>query len=266
MRVKVTGEIVKSDDKWIYDWFELENTAPSDIRRALEDLPEGEDLVLEINSGGGVVMAGFEIYSLLRQSGRRVVAEVQSYAASAASTILQGCTVRRMSPVGQVMIHNPSCGVRGNAEALGQAAQMLEAGKESILNAYELRSGGKCSRAELSRLMDEERWMSAQEAVERGLADEIVTQTDEGAPAWVAALRNAAGGADIGTLRQRYEQLVRSGVRDADPLHPVAAPAGGTPALQNGSDPPAQGAENHTGIRWQDEAWLALERRKTIRL
>ena len=55
MRVKVNGEIVMSDDKWIYDWFELENTAPSDIRRALEDLPEGEDLVLEINSGGSVL-------------------------------------------------------------------------------------------------------------------------------------------------------------------------------------------------------------------
>lgn len=266
MRVKVNGEIVMSDDKWLYDWCELENTAPSDIRRALEDLPEGEELVLEINSGGGVVMAGFEIYSLLRQSGRRVVAEVQSYAASAASTILQGCTVRRMSPVGQVMIHNPSCTAWGNAAALGQAVQMLEAGKESILNAYELRSGGKCSREELSRLMDEERWMSAQEAVERGLADEIVTQTDEGAPVWAATLRNAAGGADIGTLRQRYEQLVRSGAREADPLHPVPPADGGAAASQGKSDPPAQGAEDHTGIRWQDEAWLDLERRKTIRL
>lgn len=130
MRVKVNGEIVMSDDKWLYDWCELENTAPSDIRRALEDLPEGEDLVLEINSGGGVVMAGFEIYSLLRQSGRRVVAEVQSYAASAASTILQGCTVRRMSPVGQVMIHNPSCIARGNAAALRAAgAQRRQGGR-----------------------------------------------------------------------------------------------------------------------------------------
>ena len=252
MRVKVNGEIVMSDDKWLYDWCELESTAPSDIRRALEDLPEGEELVLEINSGGGVVMAGFEIYSLLRQSGRRVVAEVQSYAASAASTILQGCTVRRMSPVGQVMIHNPSCTAWGNAAALGQAAQMLG-------------SGGKCSREELSHLMDEERWMSAQEAVERGLADEIVTQTDEGTPAWAATLRNAAGGADIGTLRQRYEQLVRSGAREADPLHPVPPADGGAAASQGKSDPPAQGAEDHTGIRWQDEAWLDLERRKTIR-
>ena len=251
MRMQVNGEIIASDDKWLYDWLEMESTAPSDIRQALAALPEGEELVLEINSGGGSVMAGFEIYSLLRQSGRRCVAEVQSFAASAASTILQGCALRRMSPVGQVMIHNPSCVAWGNAAALGQAAQMLEAGKESILNAYELRCGGRCSRADLSRLMDEERWMSAQEAVERGLADEILVSEGETAPAWAGGLRNAAGGTDPAALLARYEQLVRSGAREADPLHPV------TPA--ENSDPTAKGAEDDSGD-WADKARLALEK------
>ena len=58
----------------------------------------------------------------------------------------------------------------------------------------------------------------------------------------------------------------RSGARKADPLHPVPPADGGAAASQGKSDPPAQGAEDHTGIRWQDEAWLDLERRKTIRL
>lgn len=254
MRMQVNGEIVASEDKWLYDFFEIENTAPSDIRQALAALAEGEELVLEINSIGGAVMAGFEIYSMLRQSGRPVTAEVQSLAASAASTILQGCARRRMSPVAQVMIHNPSCYAGGTAAELGQAVQMLAAGKESILNAYELRAGGKCSRAELSRLMDEERWMSAQETVERGLADEIMVQEGETAPPWAGALRNAAGGTDAATLLARYEQQVRSGARQADPLHPVAS-------LETG-DPTAQGAENHTGISWADEARLALEKER----
>ena len=254
MRVQVNGEIVASEDKWLYDLFEIESTAPSDIRQALAALTEGEELVLEINSGGGSVMAGFEIYSVLRQSGRPVTAGVQSFAASAASVILQGCALRRMSPVGQVMIHNPSCLAGGTAAVLGQAAQMLEAGKESILNAYELRAGGKCSRTELSRLMDEERWMSAQEAVGRGLADEVMVQEGETAPLWAGALRNAAGGTDAAALLARYEQLVRSGAREADPLHPVA--------LLEHCDPTAQGAGNHTGITWADEARLALEKER----
>lgn len=255
MRVQVNGEIVTNDDKWLYDWFGIEATAPADIRAALEGLGDGEELELEINSGGGMCMAGFEIYSLLRQSGRRCVAVVQSLAASAASTILQGCTVRRISPVGQVMIHNPAVCAQGTAADMAQAQQMLTATKESILNAYELRCGDKCGREELARLMDEARWMSAQEAVERGLADEIITQADETAPAWAGSglvVTNAAGGTAYGALLGRYEQLVRSGARQADPGHPVA----GAPRDEN-SDPTAQGAGHDMG--WRNRARLDME-------
>lgn len=253
MRMQINGEIVMSDDKWIYDWFGLESTAPADIRTALSGLEDGEELTLEINSGGGVVWAGFEIYSLLRQSGRQCVAEVQSLAGSAASTILQGCSVRRMSPVAQVMIHNPAIRVAGNAAVLEQAHQLLDATRESILNAYELRCGAKCSREELGRMMDEERWMSAQEAIEHGLADEIMTQGDETAPAWAEAgltITNAAGGSSAQALMARYAQLVRSGAREADPAHPVAA-------LPQESIPTAQGAEEDMG--WQAKGRLAVE-------
>lgn len=251
MRMQINGEIVMSDDKWVYDWFGLESTAPSDIRAALNGLEDGEELTLEINSGGGVVWAGFEIYSLLRQSGRQCVAEVQSLAGSAASTILQGCSVRRMSPVAQVMIHKPAIRVEGNTAVLEQAHQLLDATRESILNAYELRCGPKCSREELGRMMDEERWMSAQEAIDRGLADEIMTQADETAPEWAGVtITNAAGGSSAQALMARYAQLVRSGAREADPAHPVAA-------LPQTSTPTAQGAEEDMG--WQAKGRLAME-------
>lgn len=248
MRIQINGPIVMDSDKWLYDWFGEASTAPADVRAALEGLGEGEELTLEINSGGGVCYAGFEIYSLLRQSGRRCVAEVQSLAASAASTILQGCAVRRISPVAQVMIHNPVVAAQGGAAELCSAMQMLEATKESILNAYELRCGARCSRDELSRLMDEERWMSAQEAVERGLADEIMVQEGEAAPAW-AAVTNAMAGVSTAALMARYEQVVRSGSAAAHPDHPVAG--------VDDVNPAAQGAA--TDSRWVMQARLELE-------
>lgn len=248
MRIQINGPIVLDGDKWLYDWFGEPSTAPADVRAALDGLGEGEELTLEINSGGGVCYAGFEIYSLLRQSGRRCVAEVQSLAASAASTILQGCAVRRISPVAQVMIHNPAVAAQGGTAELSSAMQMLEATKESILNAYELRCGTRCTRDELSRLMDEERWMSAQEAVERGLADEIMVQEDEAAPAW-AAVTNAVAGTGVAALLARYEQAVRGGAA-AHPDHPVAG--------SEHIDPTAQGAAADNG--WAMGAQLEIEK------
>ena len=97
--------------------------------------------------------------------------------------------------------------------------------------------------------------MSAQEAVERGLADEIITQSDETAPAWAGSglvVTNAAGGTAYGALLGRYEQLVRSGARQADPGHPVA----GAPRDEN-SDPTAQGAGHD--MSWRNRARLDME-------
>ena len=71
MRITLNGLVVASDDQWLYDWFDIEAFSPGVVRRALEDNPEGEDLELEINSGGGSVFAGFEIYSLLREDVNR---------------------------------------------------------------------------------------------------------------------------------------------------------------------------------------------------
>ena len=85
MRIQCSGQIVDDGDKWIYDWFEIPNVAPSDLRAAIGQLAEGEELVLEINSPGGMCYSGFEIYSVLRSCGHPTVAEVQGVAASAAS-------------------------------------------------------------------------------------------------------------------------------------------------------------------------------------
>ena len=108
MRYNLKGTICADEDAPIYRWFGLAAVSPSDIRQALADNPAGEEFVLEINSGGGSVYAGFEMYSLLRGAAVPTRAEVQSLAGSAASVVLAGADVAAASPVGQVMIHLPS--------------------------------------------------------------------------------------------------------------------------------------------------------------
>ena len=125
--------------------------------------PEGEELVLEINSGGGNVFAGSEIYSVLRSSGVHTVAEVQSLAASAASYLCLGCDEVQISPVAQMMIHLPSTYTEGNRTAHMQSIQLLDSTREAMLNAYELKAGGKADRAEFRRMIAAEIYAESRE-------------------------------------------------------------------------------------------------------
>ena len=89
-----------------------------------------------------------------------------------------------MSPVSTMMIHNPATIAWGDAEDMEKAIAMLDAVKDSIINAYEIKSG--FSRAKLSHLMDSETWMDANKAVELGFADGILSRAqveDEAPPA-----------------------------------------------------------------------------------
>lgn len=204
----MNGIIAADDDAEFYNWCGFQAVAPKDVRKALEDTPTGETFVLEINSNGGDVMAGFEMYSLLRGASVPVRAEVQSLAASAASVVLMGADTAAASPVAQIMIHLPSTTMQGNQLTFRQGIQMLDSVTNSILNAYEKKSRGKITRQELRNLMDEETFLPAQRALEIGLLDEILEETDEKQTANTARLTitNAFGGLpDIKKLRAIYE-------------------------------------------------------------
>ena len=113
MILKINGDIVGNEWKDIYDWFGIECSTPKDVEKALSELPKGDRLQVKINSGGGEVMAGQEMYTMLRARSD-VDIEVESLAASAASVIAMAghCTI---SPVGMLMIHCVSAGwVSGN--------------------------------------------------------------------------------------------------------------------------------------------------------
>lgn len=204
MRYNLKGTICADEDAPVYKYFGLAAVSPADIRQALADNPDGEEFVLEINSGGGSVYAGFEMYSILRGAKVPTRAEVQSLAGSAASVVLAAVDTAAASPVGQVMIHLPSTYTEGNQIVHRESVQMLEAVTGSIIAAYEAKCRGKTSRDALRRMMDRETFLTAQEAMDAGLIDEIIG-ADEGAAASPLDVFNAAGGApDIEQMRAAY--------------------------------------------------------------
>lgn len=205
MRVTLNGIVAADEDVEIYEWFGFAAFGPERVRQAIAENPAGEELIFEINSPGGSVMAGSEMYSVLRSAeGVRSRAEIQSMAASAASYLCLGCTEVMISPVAQMMIHLPSTSTQGDRTEHLRSVQMLDSTREAILNAYELKAAGKTDRAELRRMMTSETWLTAQEALDKGLVDGILYQ-DSAAP---QNLMNAliGGVPDIALLRDEYHK------------------------------------------------------------
>ena len=182
MRVRLGGTVLDDDSAKVYRYFGYRDVCcPNDVRDAIRNCPKDEELIFEINSGGGSVYNGFEMYTVLRQEaqGKAVVAEIQSIAASAAAVFASGCGKVRISPVGNFMIHRASTSARGNAGTMRQAEQMLGTIDESILNAFADKCGEKCGREEIRTMLENETFMTAQEAVEKGFVDEVMFCDEE---------------------------------------------------------------------------------------
>ncbi len=234
MRTQMNGYIVADGDAWIYRLFGYSVCSPCDIRKAVADNPPGETLTVEINSPGGSMFAGFEMYSVLLGAGCDTEAEVQSLAASAASTAMLGCKRVKATPVAQVMIHNPAVTADGNQYDHRKTAEDLAKFAQSILNAYEVKCRGRKTRAELEAMMDSETWLPVQEAVDAGLVDEVIggagllpSQVVNAVGGGIRALSGAGGLPGAAELRARKEAM------DA-----AASKPGGD------GDPPAAGPEN----------------------
>lgn len=213
MRATLNGIVASDDDQEVYDWFGIGAFSPKTVRQALADNPQGEELVLEINSPGGSVFAGGEIYSVLRSSESVWTrAEIQSLAASAASYLCLGCSEVAISPVAMMMLHLPATSTRGDRVEHLRSVQMLDSVREAVLNAYTLRSGARADRGALRRMMNAETWLTAQEAVELGLADSVLYQEEtvpqnvmNAAGAGLRAL-GCGGVPDIALLRAEYRK------------------------------------------------------------
>ena len=162
------GEI--SDETWFGD-----EVTPAIFREELH-AAKG-DVVLWINSPGGDCFAAAQIYNMLLDYPGSVTVKIDGLAASAASVIAMAGSTVEISPVGMVMIHNPMTISIGDVQEMERAIALLAEVKESIINAYEIKTG--MSRAKISRLMDAETWMNAKKAVELGFADSVLYENRE---------------------------------------------------------------------------------------
>lgn len=134
------------------------------------------DITVWINSPGGDCVAAAQIYNMLMDYKGNVTVKIDGIAASAASVIAMAGTKVLMSPV-SMMIHNPMTIAFGDSAEMQKAIEMLGSVKDSIINAYEIKTG--LSRAKLSHLMDAETWMDANKAVELGFADEVIKRSGD---------------------------------------------------------------------------------------
>ena len=152
-------------------WFDDEVT-PKIFR---DELMSGEgDITVWINSPGGDCIAAAQIYNMLLEYKGNVTIKIDGIAASAASVVAMAGNKVTMSPVSMLMIHNPMTMAAGDTTEMKKAISMLTEVKESIINAYELKTG--MSRDKIAKLMDAETWMDANKAVELGFADEILSR------------------------------------------------------------------------------------------
>lgn len=135
------------------------------------------NITVWINSQGGDVFAAAQIYNMLMEYKGDVTVKIDALAASAASVIAMAGTKVLMSPVGLMMIHNPMTIAIGDSREMQKAGEMLDEVKESILNAYEIKTG--LNRTRISHLMDGESWFNAKKAVELGFADGILGSTEK---------------------------------------------------------------------------------------
>lgn len=197
-------------------WFD------DDITPALfkEELLSGSgDITVWINSPGGDCVAAAQIYNMLMDYKGNVTVKIDGIAASAASVIAMAGTKVMVSPVSMLMIHNPATMAFGDSAEMQKAIAMLDEVKESIINAYEIKTG--MSRAKISHLMDAETWMNANMAIELGFADEIMKRdTQDDTVTQPAASASFSRAAVTNSLIEKLATKCHIPARPAEPVIP----------------------------------------------
>ena len=173
--IKLKGQICSDMMAMMYRWFGIEVVCPSAIENALEQA-NGDDVVLEIASPGGTVVAGYEIYSAIKKYVGKVTAHI-TWACSAATFVACACDEVLISEAGVYMIHNVQGGADGDYQVMDKESKDLQAIGEGIINAYESKTS--LPRDEIKRLMDESTYMSPADAIEYGFCDGLMTSAED---------------------------------------------------------------------------------------
>lgn len=196
------GVVIPNDYQDVYDWLGQENFSPASISDQLNDA-NGEDVTLEINSPGGFVDAGSEIYTALKSYSGKITANIVGQACSAASWIALAADHVAMSPTAKMMIHRASSYAEGNVDDMTSMANALNEDDKSFVDLYAKRTGK--SQDEIYDMMKSTTWMNAKTAKEKGFIDEIMFENEE------PAVVNSAGEMVLNnSMISKIKNLIRS--------------------------------------------------------
>lgn len=178
-KINIRGVLIPNDYKWYYDWFKEDATCPNDIQQVLDALQDGDEIEVYINSPGGVIDVGSEIYTLLRSFKDNIKIYITGEACSAASIVAMAGYCE-MSPTALMMVHCVSSYTGGNHSDMEHMAEVLRTADKALCTAYTAKSG--MSEKDALQMMEHETWLTAQQAHDKGLIDGIMFQEEEKKP------------------------------------------------------------------------------------
>ena len=161
-RIDIRGVMIPNDYKFFYDFFKMDSTCPNDVKKVLDTAQLGDEIEVYINSGGGVIDVGSEIYTMLR-SCENVKIYITGEACSAASIVAMAGYCE-MAPTALMMVHCVSTGARGNHSTMEHTAEVLRTADEALCTAYVTKAG--MSKEEALQMMEKETWLTAEQAKE----------------------------------------------------------------------------------------------------
>ena len=177
-RIDIKGAIVPNDYAWYYDYTDQEYTTPQMVTDVLARASAGDEIAIYINSPGGAIDAGSDMYTAIREAtaDKDVKIYITGQACSMASVI--ACAAYcLMSPTALMMVHCVSSGVVGNHNDMEKMAETLRTADQALCTAYTAKTGR--SEEEFLQLLENETWLTAKEAKEIGIVDEIMFENEQ---------------------------------------------------------------------------------------
>lgn len=177
-KASIKGVIIPNDYKWYYSLFKEDSTCPKDIEDVLGKAVMGDEVEIDINSPGGVINAGSEIYTMLREAAKNmsIKMKITGQACSAASIIAMAAYCE-MAPTALMMVHCVSSAVRGNHSDMEHMSEVLRTADEAMCRAYMHKTG--MTEKEVLDMMERETWLTAEQAKEKKLVDAVMFEEKE---------------------------------------------------------------------------------------
>lgn len=180
-KINIRGSMIPNGYAWYYDFFGEDYTCPRDVQKILDQANPGDEIEVYVNSPGGVIDVGSEIYALIRTATEKhdVKIYITGEACSAAS-IVACAGYCEMAPTALMMVHCVSSGARGNHNDMEHMAEVLRTADRAMCTAYTMKTG--MTEEEAISMMEQETWLTAQQAKEKGLVDKVMFEEREQEP------------------------------------------------------------------------------------